>query len=140
VACELGAVRIDALGAAEMEGERRVVFVPRAEIVRIEAAYGSAAERPLITALLGLILVGIAGLPVVMLINWWRYGGTYPVKAIAAAGFIVPATWLLDVSLRRRWFIRVVGARGARKLLLPREIEQAAVESFVAAVRTQFGY
>ena len=79
---ELGNLRFDDDGAAEMDGKRRIVFVPRADIVSVEAAYGSGSERPLVVTVLGVLLLLIAITPVVMLVNAYRIGGTVEVKMV----------------------------------------------------------
>lgn len=139
-ALSLGNVRVDADGIAEMDGRTRLVFVPREEIIGLELVRGSGAQRPLVTLVLGILLLGIAVLPVVMVINWLRRGGVYPTKIITAAAFVVPAFWLLDLSLRPRWYLRVRTRRGSRKLLFPKDCEHTAAESFLSSVRERFGY
>ena len=123
-----------------MDGERPLVRVPRAEIVRLEVRYGAGAERPLPMLILGILLFAIALAPLVMLVNLQRHGGRYHVEWIAAVACAIPAAWLLDLSLRRRWLLVVHQRRGRRKLLFPRGINQFEVESFLAGARTRFGY
>jgi hypothetical protein len=137
---QLEAVRVAASGVGEMDGARALIFVPRADVVRLEARYGSGAERPLVSLLLGLVLLVVAVLPVVMFVNAWRDGLPYPHKAITAFAFILPAAWLLNLSLRKRWFVCVHQRRGSRKLLFPRNIEGPAVHAFVENARSRFGY
>ena len=137
---QLGAVRIDRAGAAEVDGTRRLVSVPRDKIIRIEPAYGSGAERPVVVSIIGLMLLGVSIAPIVMLLNAIRFGVAYPGKILAALAFAIPAIWLLDLALRPRWFLRIETSSGHRKLLFPRGIAREAVEAFVARVRTEFGY
>jgi hypothetical protein len=54
--------------------------------------------------------------------------------------FLVPAFWLLDLSLRRRWFLRDRTLRGSRKLLFEKGSEPAGVERFIVTAKTTFGY
>lgn len=137
---ELESIRFDDEGAAEMDGNRRLVFVPRAEIVSIEAAYGTGSERPVVAIILGVVLLLIALTPVVMLVNLFRVGGTYEIKFLTAVAFAIPGLWLLDLGLRRRSFVRVVTRHGVRKLLVPRTVAREAVEAFVARARSHFHY
>src|SRR5260221_10397789 len=137
---QLEAVRVAASGVAEMDGARPLIFVPRADVVQLEARYGSGAERPLVSLVLGLLLLAVACLPVLMFVNAWRDGLPYPHKAITAFAFILPAGWLLNLSIRKRWFVCVHQRRGSRKLLLPPSIEGPAVHAFVENARTPFGY
>jgi hypothetical protein len=75
-----------------------------------------------------------------MLVNARRSGLPFPAKALTAFAFILPAGWLLNLSLRKRWFVLVHQRRGSRKLLLPRRIDGPAVHAFIANARSQFGY
>jgi hypothetical protein len=77
-----------------------------------------------------------------MFVGAWRHVLQYapPLKAITAIAFILPATWLLNLSIRKRWFVCVHQRRGSRKLLLPRHIEGPAVQTFVLNAQSRFGY
>jgi hypothetical protein len=57
---DCGAVRLSRDGAAEMDGPRPIVWIPRQQTVRLELAYGSAAERTLIALVVGLLLIPVS--------------------------------------------------------------------------------
>jgi hypothetical protein len=137
---EFGAVRLNNLGAGEMDGRRALLWIPREEILRIEQAYGSAAERPLTTLLLGVLLVGLALLGPGMLVLAVLRNGHVPAKFVTSLAFVIPAFWLLDLSLRRRWFLAVHTPRGKRKLLFPRKSDPAAIGAFLTSAKSRFGY
>lgn len=137
---QLGDVRIGADGAAEMDEERPLVSVPRGEIVRIEGIHAVAGERPVATLVIGLVLLVIAIVPVVALVDVFVRGGTYYVEWIAAVACIIPAGWLIQLSLRRRWLLLVTTSRDRRKLLFPAKVTQVEVETFVAQAKARFGY
>ncbi len=42
-----------------MSGDKRVVFIPKEQVQRIEVRHGLQAESPLLQALVGLALIGI---------------------------------------------------------------------------------
>lgn len=137
---QLATVRVAADGVAEMDGNRPLLFVKRADVIRIEAEYGAGAERPIVMLVLGLLMLAIAIIPVILFLAMLRSNVHLPEKTFTAVAFILPAGWLLDLSLRKRWFLRVHTRRGSRKLLFPRGMEQTAVEAFVSDARTKFGY
>jgi hypothetical protein len=137
---QLESVRLSADGAAEMDGTRRIIFVPRAEIERLELRHGSGSERPIVTAVVGFALLALSGMPIVMLINAFRGSGTFDIKIIAAVGFIIPALWLLDLSLRRRWMIVVHARKDTRKLVFHKTKDRAKIERFFNDARSRFGY
>lgn len=138
---QLECVRISASGAAEMDRARPLLFLPRAEIVRMELRYGSAAERPLVTAVLGILLIAVAIAPVVLLAFTARNGEAYPTwRFLTATAFLVPGWWLLDLSLRRRFYLAVTMRRDARKLVFHKTTDRQAIEQFVASAKSRFGY
>jgi len=137
---QLHNVRLGESGASEMDGERPLVHIPRAEIERIESRYGTGAERPSVMLVLGIVLVAIAVIPILALVGVFTRGGTYYVEWIAAVACVIPGVWLIDLSLRKRWLLIVVMKRGRRKLLFPKGVSQVEVEAFVSGVRDRFGY
>jgi hypothetical protein len=137
---QLESVRLSAEGAAEMDGTRRLIFVPRAEIERLELRHGSGAERPIVTAAVGFTLLALSALPIRMLIGALRGYGRFDIDIIAAVGFIVPALWLLDLSLRRRWMIVVHTRKDTRKLVFHKTKDRVEIENFFSTARSRFGY
>jgi hypothetical protein len=137
---EHGTVRLGTEGAAEMDQGRAIVRIPRAEIVRLELQHGSGAERPLVCIALGLIVtvIALAG-PAILVLAVLRHGAI-PGKLVTSVAFIIPAIWLLDLALRRRWYVQVHTRRGSRKLLFARHSNQSELEQFVATAKARFGY
>ena len=138
---QLESVRVDADGAAEMDGVRKLVFVPRAEIERLELRHGSGAQRPIVTGVIGAALLVFSFVPLWMLINAFRGYGTFEVHTIAACGFFFLALWMLSLAVRKRWMI-VVHTRngGTRKLLFHDVKDRASIENFLSNARSRFGY
>jgi hypothetical protein len=135
----LANIHLDEAGVAEMDGARKLVYVARSEIVRVEIARGSGSERPWLALLVGVILLVIAIGPFVVFLYALRFGDPFPLKSLAAVAFVIPAAWLLDLSLRPRWYVRVVTNHGVRKLLPPRDVPRESLESFVTSARDRFG-
>jgi hypothetical protein len=137
---QLESVRLSADGAAEMDGTRRLVFVPRAEIERLELRHGSGSERPIVTAVLGVALLVLSGVPIWMLMNALRGHGTFEIKFMTAVAFAIPALWLLDLSIRRRWMIVVHARKDTRKLVFHEMNDRVEIERFFTEARSRFGY
>jgi hypothetical protein len=139
-AIQLGNVRVGVDGAAEMDEHRRLVDIPRADIVRVDGVYTVGGERPAVTLIIGLALVAFAIVPIATLIDVFRRGGTYYIEwAAAAVGALLIAAWLIHLSVRRRWVLLVTTRRDRRKLLFPKDVTQVDVEAFVAQAKAQFG-
>lgn len=137
---ELLNVRVSPNGIAEMDQGRALVFVPRSGIVHVELKHGSGAERPVLNCLIAVALLGVSALPLVMLFNALRGSGIFEAKFITAVAFVVPAVWLLDLTLRRRWFLSVQQRRGNRKILFARGADESQVRQFWLEVCNRFGY
>lgn len=137
---QLECVRISSAGAAEMDGERPLLFLPRAEIMRMELHRGSAAERPLVCILLGVVLMAIAITPLVLLPAAWRSGVRFPTSAISAVVFAFPGWWLLDLAVRKRFYLAVTTRRETRKVVFHKTADARTIEEFVAAAKSRFGY
>ena len=137
---QLGSVRLGASGAAEMDGDRPLLSVPREEILGLNTQFTIGGERPFITLVLGVVLIAIAVIPVLTLLDVLRRGGTYYIEWAAAVACIIPAIWLINLSVRRRWVLVVTTRRGRRKLLFPKNTSQVEVEVFVAKARSRFAY
>ncbi len=137
---QLESVRLSADGAAEMDGTRRIIFVPRAEIERLELRHGSGSERPIVTTVVGFALLVLSGVPIWMFMNALRGNGTFEIKFMTAFAFIIPALWLLDLSLRRRWMIVVHARKDRRKLVFHKTKDRAEIEKFFSDARSRFGY
>lgn len=133
-------VRVGADGIAEMDGRLPIVFVPRSNIVAVEVRHGSGAQRPLITLAVGALLIALSFMPLLMIANASRRAEPFPTKVIAAVAFVVPGLWLLDLAVRRRWFLHVETRRGVKKILFSKAVNQVSVESFVSSARARFGY
>lgn len=134
---QLDSIRFSDEGAAEMDGNRRLVFVPRSEITQIELVHGCAAERPLVSLVMALLLLGIAAFSVGWLALAILRHGVFYVNAIAAVALVIPAAWLMDLSLRKRWYVLVRTRRGSRKLLFKNARDEAALHNFVMSVRSR---
>ncbi|MEA2239519.1 MAG: hypothetical protein QOC81_4243 [Thermoanaerobaculia bacterium] len=135
-----GTVRVGADGASEMDHGRALVRIPHSEIVRLELFHGSGAERPLVCIVLGIVLtlIAIAG-PVMLAVAVLRHGSV-PAKLVSSVAFIIPAVWLLDLALRRRWCVLVHTRRGSRKLLFGKNSDPAELERFLLSAKARFGY
>jgi hypothetical protein len=137
---EHASVRLGADGAAEMDGIRRLVYIPRAQVVRLEIVHGSAAERPLVSLILGVILLALALLGPAMLVLALLGRGRVEIKFVTSIAFIVPAAWLLDLVIRRRWFLKVHTSKGSRKLIFGKGSDPVAMEQFLVSAKQRFGY
>lgn len=137
---ELASVRIGAQGLAEMDGPRRIHFIPRSEVRGLELVYASAAERPAITAILGVALLLIALFPFAFLMLAFTRGGSFEAAVFYLTGFSVPGGWLLWFAFKKRRVLLVHTARGTRKLAFHRSASPEDIARFIADAAPRFGY
>ena len=137
---EYESVRLGADGASEMDGVRRLIHIPRGNIIALEIVHGPAAERPLLSLILALALTAIALLGPAMLAAALLGHGTVEVKFVTSIAFIIPAVWLFDLVFRRRWFLNVHTKNGSRKLIFGKSSDPAALQQFVLSAKERFGY
>ena len=138
---QLECIRLSDAGASEMDEHRAVIFVPREKIHRLELAFGSGAENPMVMLVLGLVFLALAIAPlVVFALMIIRDQGKMDVYFLTAVGFVIPGWWLLDLALRRRWYVRVQMQSGSRKLVFHKLRDPSAIASFMADAARRFGY
>jgi hypothetical protein len=83
-----------------MDRHRRLIFVPRADIVRLELAH-SGAEQPIVVATLGLVCAALAvGSVVTLALHFLRGTVKLPAALITGVAFLIPAWWLLSLALK----------------------------------------
>ena len=137
---ECASIRLGEDGASEMDGNRRLVHVPRMEIVSLELVHGSAAERPAVSLILAAILLAVSLTGPAMLVGALLGRGTVEIRFVTTIAFIIPAAWLFDLVIRRRWLLNVQTKKGSRKLVFARPNDEVALQQFVLSAKQRFGY
>ncbi len=123
-----------------MQDGRPVVFVPRAEIKKIELARTGAAERPMLTGLVGAIIL-VAGLAAtVLMANGLKHGGHFPYKAgLIGGALLFTGGWLLHFTLVPRLVLVVRTPKDRRKLLFSKSVAASEAEAFANQAADRFG-
>jgi hypothetical protein len=130
-------LKISAEGLSEISEGRSVVFLPKADIERIELIRGSGAERPGLQIGLGslLALLGLCGfIPLLsgnLVLFRYEIGFTF---------FGLIGVWMIWEALRRRTFLLVLTRSDKRKLFLHGKVETKPLVEFLEAARTSFGF
>ena len=141
----LGSVRFDENGAAELDGHRPVISIPRGKVVRIELAYTSGVSNPLTLGVLGLVLLVVSiGLPLLSLIASGGLHGraemVWGIRVWYLVAFAFPAVWMIKLATRKYWVVVVHGPEGRRHLIFQNPPSREEMEAFLDAVRSRFGY
>lgn len=137
---EVEGVRIGADGIAEMDGARRLVFVPKNDIARLELVYGSGAERPWLTLALGILLIGLGAVALARILSVFIWGSRVRLALFWMLSFGYLGCWLIWLTIRRRFLLLVRMQRGSRKVVFPSSMTSAQARTFVTYAAQRFGY
>lgn len=137
---ELGAVRIAASEVAEMDGPRRLVRVPKEEVVSLELAEEVAAERPTVTMVMGFALVALGLFPWVFLFYVFTRGGHMEISLFWFTTFGLLGVWLIRLASKTRLVLLVRTERDRRKLVFAAPTSRGDAERFASEAARQFGY
>jgi hypothetical protein len=113
---EYRGIRISAEHVALLEGGRPPVSLPVRDVRRMTLEYGFTAERPLMEAILGIVLCALGALASIRVLMWLRDGGTIRDLQILLAVLIPIGIWLLRNALHRGHFLRIHMENDVRKL------------------------
>jgi hypothetical protein len=125
-----------ARGLTETHGKKVVLFIPKADITRIDLRFGRSGHRPLLTFLLGAILVPIGIYGVVDL--FLRPAGLRYEMAMAAFGLIGGS--LIFDTLKQRYFLEVSHGGEISRLIFSKNAAQGQVREFCARATETHGY
>jgi hypothetical protein len=137
-------IRADETGLAEMDTHkghsRPLVVVPRASIRSVEVGFASGAERPLVIAILGVVVLLVAAFPLLFFAAVLIVGGQMRIEIFTMLAMAPFGIWLLWFALKKRMVLLVQTQQGRRKLVFSKSAEPAAAQAFVAQVAATFGY
>lgn len=137
---EFASVRIGADGLAEMADSRRISFIRRTEVRGLELIYASAAERPVVTALLGIAVLLVALFPFAFLLFVVTFGGHMEIHLFWLSAFGILGVWLLWFALKSRNVLLVHTSGGKRKLAFHQSAAREDIVRFVNEAASRFGY
>jgi hypothetical protein len=136
---EFRGVRAGPDGLSEVEDGRLMVFIPWAEIRRVELVHGRVAERPVVQVIIGAALIAVACWPLLHLAYWALHGGMF----LRAEAWLVAAggvgAYMIWHALRSGWYVEVEAASGTRKLVFHGNVVEGEAQVFVQAVRERVG-
>jgi hypothetical protein len=125
-------IEISENGLSEFSGNRRIIFIPKAEIQSVKVRFGSSAERPVVQVIAGLLLLGlgIAGAAMVMasgmrgVLRGLRWGLGFMV-------FGAFGVWFLHETFKKTHYLHVTSHKDSRKLVFRGEFKDAELNQFL---------
>jgi hypothetical protein len=123
-------------GIAETSGNKVMIFVPAANIIRITLRYGRSDHRPIFSISVGavLALVGVYGL-----VEFFLATRGYRYELAMMAFGIIGASLIYD-ALKQSYFFEVQCPKDSRRLVFSKHAEKNDIETFCQNVRKNYGY
>jgi hypothetical protein len=129
-------------GVAEIGEDRRVVFVPRADITGLELRRGIAGERPVLQVVVGfaLIALGLSMLGALQAVLEGFLPRTSGRIAGGGAACIAVGAYILWTGLRPAHYLWVRSSRDARKVLILGRVDLGHLAEILAKAKLLYGY
>jgi hypothetical protein len=123
-------------GISEFSDGRRIIFIPKDEIQIVEIKFGSSAERPIMQAIAGLMLVGLGYIGLTMIIMNAMRGLRWGLGFVVFGGF---GLWFLYETFKKTHYLWVICRNDKRKLVLRGAFQEAEFSQFINDA-TKLGY
>ena len=136
-AMQLANIRITPLGIAVIDGKRTMLEVSAPEVQSIELRRGVPSHRPVATAIVGMLLFGLALVPIPMLIGALLGRAAFRPSLVAVVGFGIPAWHLVRESVIAQYLLLVKTSGGAKKFPVGSE-EMGEIQAFLANAKARF--
>jgi len=133
-------VEISEKGISELDRSTRVVFIPKAEIVRVQVAYGCASESPGLQSLVGAGLVCLGFVSLVGICRIFIHGGRLFKLSLGLPLLIVVGGWLRREVVTKQVYLLVVTHAETRKIVLRGPVESKVLADFLQEAKRDFGF
>jgi hypothetical protein len=136
-----GGVGISAEAFWQIERKRKVFEIKRENLVTCELHYGSPEERPLVSLILGLVLMSPGFWLIGVFISGEAHVGLRSLRyELAMLVFFGLGLWLVYQSVATRAYYLLVTKDGAaRKLVFKKNTETGAIHHFLEEAKSRFG-
>ena len=134
-------IELSDAGIAEMDGQRRIVFVPLDEIRHVQICHGFTVEHPIRQFTFGLCCIFIGLVAIGLDLVWFEQGGI-GAWAMLPGGVIALLFGLgvIGLGLRRKHYLRVVTNKDERKVLLHGPFDVRELLPLLESANEQWGY
>ena len=142
-------IAISEAGISELDGDRIILTIPRAQIKGIKLSYDTRAKNPFCQFFLGFIMsvLGLIGLVVIFLAStkrgFLRQQSEYlEIPLIPVALWIMTGAglWLLAGVLRAHYHLSVETEKETYKLFFKKTKDSREIRQFVRKAQIDFGY
>jgi hypothetical protein len=128
-------IRATPEGLFEIDSGRMMVFIPRADVLKLSLVHGRLAERPLVQTITGAFLLTFASWPI-----WWLLRHGYWRTAAAFIIFPIAGLWMLFQAFRNGDYLEVHTPRGVRKLVFHPHPNPQEAATFTRSLKDRFQY
>ena len=116
-------------GLSEFSGGKRIIFIPKEKVQNIQIHFGSAAERPLLQIIAGIMLMGLGCVGLFMMEQSGMRGLRWGLGFLVFGGF---GLWFLHETFTKSHYLRVICHNDSRKLVFRGAFEESEFSKFVA--------
>ena len=123
-------------GLSEFSGGRRIIFIPKDEVQSIEIKFGSSAERPLMQAIAGFVLLGLGWLELALVFMGGLKGLRWGLGFVVFGGLGVLC---LYETFKKNHYLWVICRNDKRKLVFKGAFQETEFSKFINDA-TKLGY
>jgi len=137
---EYGGVRITATAIAELDGDRPLVTVKRANIERAALGWGRQSCRAFGLLVFGAVLILLGLTSALTLLGALSDGGK--ISSVWAWGTTlnILGCWAVYDAMRRGFFLQTDGPTGRQRLCFGRRARRSRIDEFLTEAERQYGY
>lgn len=143
----LGNIEISESEISEYDRNLKAVIIPKERIATISIEHGISEERPIISILIGLIIlsfgIGFELLPISRMllrsINGESVHGNMGIFAFAVPLLFI-GVWFILKTMRYSYFIKVATVKRTRKIPVGKSAQKTEIQSFIEDCNSTLGY
>ena len=116
------------------------IRIRRADVRRVQLRRGSPVQHPGVMILFGIILLTVGLYEVGRVVSWLLHGGVLLDLEVLLLVSVLLGAFALYEAVLRVPILLVRTARGSRRLLFRRPVNDEELQEFARALETEFGY
>jgi len=120
-------IEISDKGLSEFDGDRRIIFIAKEDVRRVEVHFGSSAERPGLQLIAGILLLALGATGLAMVLASGMRGLRWGVGFMLFGCF---GAWFLYETFKKSHYLQVTRHQDVRKLVFRGNFSEADFTAF----------